>query len=111
MDGWQLKLGDLCEKGHQLRPHIVWFGEAVPMLEKAAQIVSGSDALIIVGTSLNVYPAASLYQYAHQDCPIWIIDPKASELVYPNRITPVNEKAGAALPRLVKSLISGEISV
>jgi len=105
----QLKLGDLCQKGHQLRPHIVWFGEAVPMLEEAANLTAQSDALIIVGTSLNVYPAASLYQYANSECPIWIIDPNASELVYPERIIPINEKAGAALPRLVQSLLSGEI--
>lgn len=109
IDGWKLEWGDHCEDGHQLRPHIVWFGEAVPNLEIAAQLTSESDALIIVGTSLNVYPAAGLYQYAKDDCPIWIIDPKASELVYPEKITAMNEKAGAALPRLVHSLLQEEI--
>lgn len=111
LDGWEVLLGDKCEAGHQLRPHIVWFGEDVPNLPVAAQKVSESDAVIIVGTSLNVYPAASLYQYAKPDCPIWIIDPKANELIYPDSITPINEKAGAALPRLVQSLLKGEITL
>jgi NAD-dependent deacetylase len=111
LDGWELLLGDKCEDGHQLRPHIVWFGEDVPNLPVAAQLVSETDAVIIVGTSLNVYPAASLYQYARPDAPIWIIDPKANELVYPDSITPINEKAGAALPRLVDSLLEGEITL
>jgi NAD-dependent deacetylase len=109
LDGWELKMGDVCENGHQLRPHIVWFGEEVPELYRAAELVAASDAIIIVGTSLNVYPAAGLYQYAKAECPIWIIDPKANELSYPESITPINEKAGAALPRLVRSLLEGEI--
>ena len=58
-----------------LRPHIVWFGEAVPNLEKAARLVSGADILLIVGTSMQVYPAASLYHYAQERCEIWLIDP------------------------------------
>jgi len=111
LDGWELNLGATCEKGHQLRPHIVWFGEEVPNLQVAAEIVSESDAVIIVGTSLNVYPAASLYQFAKPNCPIWIVDPKADELVYPDSITPINEKAGAALPRLVQSLLKEEITL
>ena len=111
LDSWELNLGDVCKNGYQLRPHIVWFGEEVPNLPVAAQIVSESDAVIIVGTSLNVYPAASLYQYAKPDCLIWIIDPKANELIYPDSITPINEKAGAALPRLVDSLLKGEITL
>ncbi|MCF8461677.1 MAG: NAD-dependent deacylase [Flavobacteriales bacterium] len=109
LDGWELLIGDTCDSGHQLRPHIVWFGEEVPNLSVAAQMVSESDAVIIVGTSLNVYPAASLYQFAKTDCPIWIIDPKANELSYPESITAINDKAGAALPRLVDSLLKGEI--
>jgi NAD-dependent deacetylase len=111
LNGWELLLGDTCENGHQLRPHIVWFGEEVPNLQVAAEIVSESDAVIIVGTSLNVYPAASLYQFTKPNCPIWIIDPKANELVYSDSITPINEKAGAALPRLVQSLLKEEITL
>jgi NAD-dependent deacetylase len=86
---------------------LVW--RSVPNLQVAAEIVSESDAVIIVGTSLNVYPAASLYQFAKTNCPIWIVDPKADELVYPDSITPINEKAGAALPRLVQSLLEDEV--
>jgi len=70
-----LHLGDLCEEGYQLRPHIVWFGEAVPMLQYAAELVATCDILIIVGTSLQVYPAASLVSYAAQ-AEVYYIDPK-----------------------------------
>ena len=111
LEEWELNVGDKCENGHQLRPHIVWFGEEVPNLQVATEIVSESDAVIIVGTSLNVYPAASLYQFAKPNCPIWIVDPKADELVYPDSITPINEKAGAALPRLIQSILKEEITL
>ena len=73
-----INIGDKCEKGAQLRPHIVWFGEAVPMLEKAAKITSIADVLIIVGTSMQVYPAASLIHYVENHVPIYFIDPKPS---------------------------------
>ncbi len=71
-----LVLGDLCSKGFQLRPHIVWFGEAVPELERAAAIVSVADYVVIVGTSMQVYPAASLISYAKLEIPKFYIDPK-----------------------------------
>ncbi|WP_431136720.1 SIR2 family NAD-dependent protein deacylase [Psychroserpens mesophilus] len=71
-----LMLGDLCLKGYQLRPHIVWFGEAVPMIEKAIEICVTADILIIIGTSMQVYPAASLMHYIPDDTPIYFIDPK-----------------------------------
>ncbi len=71
-----LVLGDLCEKGYQLRPHIVWFGEAVPMMTKAISICETADLLLIVGTSLQVYPAASLMHYVKTDTRIFYIDPK-----------------------------------
>lgn len=70
-----LNLGDRCRRGAQLRPHIVWFGEAVPMLERAAELCSWADIFIIVGTSLQVYPAASLMVYAPRDIPFFYIDP------------------------------------
>jgi NAD-dependent deacetylase len=69
-----LNLGDLCEDGYQLRPHIVWFGEAVPLLPRAAELIAGCDVLIIVGTSLQVYPAASLVAYASR-AEVYYIDP------------------------------------
>jgi len=71
-----LVLGDLCEQGHQLRPHIVWFGEDVPMIEKAVTICETADILVIIGTSMQVYPAASLMHYVPQHTPTYFIDPK-----------------------------------
>jgi len=71
-----IHIGDLAPNGAQLRPHIVWFGEAVPKIEAAIDVVEAADILLIVGTSLQVYPAAGLYAYAKADTPIYIIDPK-----------------------------------
>ncbi|WP_165022449.1 SIR2 family NAD-dependent protein deacylase [Dysgonomonas sp. ZJ279] len=71
----EINMGDKCEKGSQLRPHIVWFGEAVPMIEKAAEEVEKADVLVIIGTSLNVYPAAGLVNYVKPGTPIYLIDP------------------------------------
>ena len=71
-----IKLGDKCEKGYQLRPHIVWFGEAVPMIEKAMKIVETADIFVVIGTSMNVYPAAGLLNYVHAGVPVYLIDPK-----------------------------------
>ena len=71
-----INIGDMAPNGAQLRPHIVWFGEAVPKIEKAIDAVEAADMLLIVGTSLQVYPAAGLYRYAKSSTPIYIIDPK-----------------------------------
>jgi NAD-dependent deacetylase len=71
----ELRLGDLCAKNSQLRPHIVWFGEFVPMLEKAAKKVQEADLVVIIGTSMQVYPAASLIDFASLNTPIYFIDP------------------------------------
>ena len=71
-----INMGDTCEKGHQLRPHIVWFGEDVPMIETAVKICYAADILVIIGTSMQVYPAASLIDYVQPDTPIYYIDPK-----------------------------------
>ncbi|MFT3993933.1 MAG: NAD-dependent deacylase [Dysgonomonas sp.] len=71
----EINIGDKAEDGSQLRPHIVWFGEAVPMLESAIAIVRQADILVVIGTSLNVYPAAGLLNYVHTGVPIYLIDP------------------------------------
>lgn len=71
-----LYMGDLCELGSQLRPHIVWFGEEVPLLYHAAKFVESADILVIIGTSMQVYPAASLIHYVKSNTPIYFIDPK-----------------------------------
>lgn len=73
--GWELKEGDLSRNGHQLRPHIVWFGEPVPTIAEAAGIVNSADILLVIGTSLNVYPAAGLIQYTRKSTPVYVIDP------------------------------------
>jgi NAD-dependent deacetylase len=73
--GWELKLGDRCPLGSQLRPHIVWFGEPVPLMETAVGVVRQADILVIVGTSLGVYPAASLPDFTAPGTPIYLIDP------------------------------------
>lgn len=75
VNGPSLRLGDRCALGSQLRPHIVWFGEAVPLMAEAAERVQRADKLMVVGTSLQVYPAASLLQYAHPRCEVVLVDP------------------------------------
>ena len=87
-----ISIGDLAPNGAQLRPHIVWFGEAVPKIEAAIDAVEAADVLLIVGTSLQVYPAAGLYRYAKSDTPIYIIDPNDVP-VRDGRITHIKEVA------------------
>jgi NAD-dependent deacetylase len=75
-----IQLHDTCEKGYPLRPHIVWFGEMVPMMDHAAAVVQTADILVIIGTSMVVYPAASLLYFAPPDCPVYIINPEQTSL-------------------------------
>ncbi len=75
-----IKLGDLCDHGYQLRPHIVWFGEDVPMIEKAVAICETADILMIIGTSMQVYPASSLMNFVKTSIPIYYIDPKPAKI-------------------------------
>jgi len=102
---WELKWGDLCSKGSQLRPHIVWFGEAVPMISIASEISSQADIFIIVGTSLNVYPAAGLVDFAKPLVPKYLIDPKDCKIGNIRNLTFVKEKAGIGVPALVDKLL------
>ena len=76
INGWELKMGEFCELGSQLRAHVVWFGEPVPMIEEAARVCRSADIFILVGSSLNVYPAAGLVHYVPYEVPKYIIDPK-----------------------------------
>lgn len=76
VSGKEIYMGDLCPHGSQLRPHVVWFGEDVPMMDEAVRIVETADVLLIVGTSLNVYPAAGLVHVVKPKVPIYVIDPK-----------------------------------
>lgn len=105
LEGWELKLGDVCEKGSQLRPHIVWFGEAVPLIEKAASLVTQADILLVVGTSLQVYPAAGLLHYARPDCEKYYIDPQASSVAGVGNLQAIRATAASAVPAWVEGLL------
>lgn len=100
-----ISIGDLAPNGAQLRPHIVWFGEAVPKIEAAIDAVEAADVLLIVGTSLQVYPAAGLYRYAKSDTPIYIIDPNDVP-VRDGRVTHIKEKATTGMVTFMNILDS-----
>jgi NAD-dependent deacetylase len=105
IQGWELKLGDTCERGSQLRPNIVWFGEAVPLMEKAAHLASRCDIFVVVGTSMVVYPAAGLVDYAPRSVPKFIVDPGKPEVrAYPN-LTFIQEKASTGMETLKVKLV------
>lgn len=105
-----LNLGDLSKSKNQLRPHIVWFGEEVPLLEKAAKITETADVLIIIGTSMQVYPAASLVHYVNHGTPIYFIDPNPNiKQTDFNNLTIINKTAVNGLPTLVSTLIDTEL--
>ncbi len=104
LDNWELKLGELCEKGSQLRPHIVWFGEIVELIGVAQEITSLADFFVVVGTSLNVYPAAGLLNYVKPGVPMFLVDPSTSSYLY-NNVTHINEKASTGLVKVRDKLI------
>ena len=99
-----INMGDLAPNGVQLRPHIVWFGEAVPKINLAIDAVEAADILLIVGTSLQVYPAAGLYAYAKSDTPIYIIDPKDVP-VRDGRITHIKDVATRGMETFKTQLV------
>lgn len=103
LNGWELKFGDLCEKGYQLRPHIVWFGEEVPAMDDAIPLVESADIFVVAGTSLNVYPAAGLLHYTRKDIPIFVIDPERPPVGI-NQVTFIEEKAGIGVSKLIDQL-------
>ena len=98
-----VNLGDLAPNGAQLRPHIVWFGEAVPKIDQALDYVEAADIMLIVGTSLQVYPAAGLYAYAKASTPIYIIDPKEVS-VRDSRLTHIKDVATKGMETFKKYL-------
>lgn len=106
IDGWELKFGQKCAKGSQLRPHIVWFGEAVPAMDDAIPLVESADILVVIGTSLNVYPAAGLVNYAKKSTPIFVIDPERPS-VFIRNVTYIQEKAGKGVEVLKEQLTKG----
>ena len=99
-----IHLGDKAPDGAQLRPHIVWFGEAVPNIEPAAELCEKADYFVVVGTSMNVYPAAGLIHYVPRTSPCYLVDPKAVPISRP--ITIFQEKAGTGVKKVVDELLA-----
>lgn len=106
IEGWEQRLDATAPDGSLLRPHIVFFGESVPMIEPATALVEEADLLIVVGTSLAVYPAASLVHYARPEVPIFLVDPGEPDTrMIRNPLTHIKARSAEGLPRLVKELI------
>lgn len=98
-------IGDKGKDGHQLRPHIVWFGESVPKIEEAIEVVKRADILIVIGTSLQVYPAAGLSRYASFEIPKYLIDPNADNMTNTFSFETIAEKATIGVQNIVNQLI------
>ncbi len=101
-----IRPGDLCEAGSQLRPHIVWFGEPVPMMEAAAAESSGADIYLIIGTSLAVYPAAGLTGFVPEGSPVYVINPDLTPVPSRRNMHYIREKAGKGTPGLISRLLN-----
>jgi len=105
IDGWELRMDEVCELGSPLRAHVVWFGEAVLMIEEAANICSKADLFILIGSSLAVYPAAGLVNYVPRSVPKYIIDPKIPYLPSDHFIK-IEERATVGVPLLINELLN-----
>ena len=105
INGWELKMDEVCELGSPLRAHVVWFGEAVPMIEKAALECADADLFILVGSSLAVYPAAGLIDYLPGNIPKYIVDPKIPLVTKNSSIIKIEERATIGVPALVSKLL------
>lgn len=101
----EIKLGDSCPKGGQLRPHIVWFGEDVPLIEKASQEAASADIFLVVGTSMNVYPAAGLINFVGLDVPKFVVDLSIPTLERIPRLVTIEEKASTGMKKLRTMLL------
>lgn len=106
IEGEGLKMGSLCELGSQLRPHVVWFGEAVPMIERAANICQQADIFMLVGTSLAVYPAAGLIDFVHPSTPKYIVDKKIPAVNRYQSIIKVEKVATEGVVEVAKQLVA-----
>lgn len=104
-----IHLGEKCERGSQLRPHIVWFGESVPKMDEAIMITEKADIFLVIGTSLAVYPAASLLQFTSLNTMTILIDPNANAHELPRHYTVVAENATTGVPQLVKKLLNAYV--
>lgn len=103
-----IRMGDMCEKGYQLRPHVVWFGEAVPMISTAANLLQKADILIVIGTGLSVYPAASLISYVPNTCKSYIIDPNIPDFVSRSNFLSIPKKATEGMTELAAELLKND---
>lgn len=106
LNGWELKIGDLAEDGGQLRPHIVWFGEDVPAFPEAIDIARSADIFIVIGTSLMVYPAASLLHYVSSEIPKYLIDPTSEPGYFVPNLTIIKKTACKGVPELITRLLT-----
>ena len=102
---YDVKIGDKAADGSQLRPFIVWFGEAVPMIETAVDYVEKADVFVIIGTSLNVYPAAGLLNYVPYDVPVYLIDPKEVNITSGRNVHVIRKGASAGMEELKEILL------
>ncbi|KAA5539380.1 SIR2 family NAD-dependent protein deacylase [Adhaeribacter rhizoryzae] len=109
IEGWELKLGDKCERGSQLRPNIVWFGEMVPLMDLAITEAQQADIFMVVGTSLVVYPAAGLVHYVPAKATIYVIDPNLPPMSKRPNLHLIPVKSGEALPQLAQKLMEEAI--
>ena len=105
---YEVKMGDLAADGTQLRPFIVWFGEAVPLIEKAVDEVMEADVFVIIGTSLNVYPAAGLLHYVRPGVPVYLIDPKEVAVPANRKVHVIRKGASEGMEELKKMLLKEE---
>lgn len=103
-DNINIEIGDKADDGSQLRPYIVWFGEAVPMMENAIDELRDADVFVIIGTSLNVYPAAGLLNYAPAGCPVYLIDPNDVNVGFSRRLTFIKKGASEGVKELISLL-------
>jgi len=101
-----INVGDCCERGSQLRPYIVWFGEAVPMMDEAVRITSTADIFVLIGSSLNVYPAAGLIEYAPSGASMFLIDPNEVAVPFNLQVEIIKEPASKGVEILAKKLLS-----
>lgn len=106
IDKWEVKMGELCKKGSQLRPHIVWFGEMVPEMDRAILLAEKADLFLVIGTSLNVYPAAGILNYVPETAPKWLIDPGDFNLDYIPNLKHIKAVASEGMKRFKKELES-----
>lgn len=109
--GWELKMGDLCEYGFQLRPNVVWFGEAVPMIETAAEICRSADIFLLIGTSLAVYPAAGLMAFVPRHVPKYVVDPIIPDVGRYQNIIKIEKPASEGIKEIAEILLNHDNSL